>query len=164
VNDEASAPAARGAPTAPPAVVSLPFTRIARRLRAALARLAPVDAVVAVGRGGTVPGALVAFALDVPLRLVRLTFRDDDHAPMTAGPALAGQVPDVEGLRVLLVDDVSVTGATLRRARELLGAREVVTLVLKGRPEAADVVVFPDVPQCVRWPWHEDVDDRPAAP
>jgi len=76
-----------------------------------------------------------------------------------------GAVPDVRGQRIVLVDDVAVSGATLRRARELLGAAQVVTVAFKGRPGAADVVLFPDVPTCVRWPWAEDVlDPAPAAP
>jgi uncharacterized protein len=141
--------------------VPLDFERIAGRLRLALdERVGAVDAVVAVARGGTVPGAMAAFALGVPLRLMRLSFRDDENVPVRSEPALRDTVPDVAGMRVLLVDDVTVSGATLRAARDLLAAREVVTLVLKGRPGAADVVVFSDVPQCVVWPWHADVDVR----
>ena len=136
----------------------LSFTRITERLRTVdLPHRDAVDAVVAVARGGTVPGALIAFHLEKPLRLLRLSFRDDANAPKVSEPEPVGAVPDVRGLRVVLVDDVSVTGATLRRARALLGAAHVVTVAFKGRPGAADVVLFPDVPACVRWPWAEDV-------
>ncbi len=144
----------------------LPFGRVAERLRTAdLPPRDAVDAVVAVARGGTVPGALIAYHLDKPLRLLRLSFRDDANAPKGPGPEPVGAVPDVRGQRIVLVDDVAVSGATLRRARELLGAAQVVTVAFKGRPGAADVVLFPDVPTCVRWPWAEDVlDPAPAAP
>lgn len=148
------------------APTDLAFARIAERLR--VADLPPrdaVDVVVAVGRGGGVPGALVAYQLGKPLRLLRLTFRDDANAPRAAAPEPLGDVPDVRGQRVVLVDDVTVSGATLRRARELLGAAQVVTVAFKGRPGSADVVLFPDVPTCVRWPWAEDVaDPTPTRP
>lgn len=141
--------------------VPLTFTRIAAQLQKALSgRRGTVDAVVAIGRGGTVPGALAAFHLGVPLRMLRLNYRDDENTPVRAAPEIAGDLPDVRGLRVLLVDDVSVTGATLRAASDLLNDCEIVTLVMKGKPGAADVVVFSDIPECVRWPWHDDVDDR----
>jgi gluconokinase len=68
----------------------------------------------------------------------------------------------VRGQRIVLVDDVSVSGATLRQAKDLLGAARTTTVAFKGRPDAADVVLFPDVPRCVRWPWFEDV--PPPAP
>ncbi len=145
----------------------LTFTRVTERLRTAdLPRRDAVDAVVAVARGGTVPGALIAFHLEKPLRLLRLSFRDDAHAPKASEPEPVGAVPDVRGQRIVLVDDVAVSGATLRRARALLGATHVVTVAFKGRPGAADVVLFPDVPTCVRWPWASDmaepVPERPV--
>lgn len=138
--------------------VDLPFDLLAARLRAAdLPDPAEVDAVVAIGRGGTVPGALVAFHMDRPLRLLRLSFRDDDNTPARPAPEPVGVVPDVRGQHVVLVDDVAVTGSSLRHARDLLGAAQVTTVVFKGRPGSADVVLVPDVPSCVRWPWKEDV-------
>jgi len=143
--------------------VDLTFGRIAERVRAAdLPPRDEVDAVVAIARGGIVPGALIAYRLERPLRLLRLTFRDDANAPKTAAPQPLSDAPDVRGQRIVLVDDVTVSGATLRRARELLGADRTTTVAFKGPPGAADVVLFPDVPRCVRWPWAEDV--PPPAP
>ncbi len=142
----------------PPGGVDLPMRRIAERLRGAdLPDPADVDAVVAVARGGVTPAALVAYELDAPLRRLALNYRDDANVPRYDAPTPQADVPDVAGLRVVLVDDVSVSGATLRRAAELLNAAHVTTVAFKGRPGAADVVLFPDVPDCVRWPWFEDV-------
>lgn len=141
--------------------VELPFERIAERVRSAdLPPRDEVDAVVAIARGGTVPGALIAYRLERPLRLLRLAFRDDANVPATDAPQPVGDVPDVREQRIVLVDDVTVTGATLRRARDLLGAAETITVAFKGRPGAADLVLFPDVPSCVKWPWFEDVPPR----
>jgi hypoxanthine phosphoribosyltransferase len=51
---------------------------------------------------------------------------------------------------VLLVDDVSVSGATFKLARELLMGATIATLACKGK---ADFVLFPEVAACVNWPW-----------
>jgi len=144
------------------AKVDLAFDRIAERVRTAdLPTRAEIDAVVAIARGGTVPGALIAYQLERPLRLMRLSFRDDANTPHSERPEATGPLPDVRGRRILLVDDVTVSGATLRRARELLGAAHTTTVAFKGPPGAADVVLFPDVPACVRWPWADDVPSPP---
>ena len=52
--------------------------------------------------------------------------------------------------RILLVDDVSVSGQTLATVQARLRNFTVTTLVLKGK---ADLVVFPQLATCVRWPW-----------
>jgi uncharacterized protein len=142
--------------------VPITFERVAERLRS---RVDPdlfrdVEVVVAIARGGIVPGALVAFHLGVPLRILRLRFRDDTNAPLGGRPEVVGPVPDVARKRVLIVDDVGVSGATLRAARDALRAADARTLVVKGKAGAADVVLFDDVPSCVVWPWNEDVESE----
>lgn len=116
--------------------------------------LAHVDQVVAIERGGVVPGALVAAIVGCPLDTMRVRFRDDAHQPLYDAPQLLSE-PSARrsaGRRVLLVDDVSVTGATLRSATEALSGDKVVTLVLRGN---ADHVAFPDLQGCVVWPWSQ---------
>jgi uncharacterized protein len=135
----------------------LAFDRITERLRATLASPPRVDAVVAIARGGLVPGALVAHHLGLPLHALRSRYRDDAHVPQSSAPRLDAAAPDLRGLRVLLVDDVTVTGATLRAVAASLDAAAVTTLVFKGRPGSADWIVFDDVPECVIWPWHTAV-------
>lgn len=115
----------------------------------------PVDAVVAIERGGVLPAQIVAELLGVPLGRLRLHFRDDQNAIVVPHPRLIGDVDVPASRRVLVVDDVSVTGATLRAAAEALGDRVVTTLVMRGE---ADLVAFPELDGCFRWAWSAAAD------
>lgn len=109
------------------------------------------DLVVGIERGGVLPAYLAARWLDCPLATVAVRFRDDSHRPLTGRPELLrGLDRDVRGLRVLLADDVGNTGATLRRAAEVLTGAEVVTMVISGN---ADISLFGPHDRCIRWPW-----------
>jgi adenine/guanine phosphoribosyltransferase-like PRPP-binding protein len=129
--------------------IALSFSEISRRLHAL--DLPPVDYVVGIATGGIVPASLIAHQIERPLALVHLNFRDPGNQPRYDAPRLLGAdalPPEAE--RILLVDDVSVTGSTLEAARAALAPRQITTLVLKGQ---GDFVLFPEVPQCVDWPW-----------
>lgn len=114
--------------------------------------LPDVDAVVAIERGGLAPAEFAALILNRPLGRLRLSFRDDRNEPLYREPQIVSrsEIPCAAGGHVLLVDDVSVTGATLRRAAEELTNYTITTLVLKGE---ADLVAFPELETCVLWPW-----------
>src|SRR5690606_33675991 len=129
--------------------VALSFSEISARLRGL--PLPEVDVVVGIATGGVVPAALLAHQLGVPLALLRVNYRAEDNTPQRPAPALLAPPPPLGAARrVLLVDDVSVSGATLAAARAALPGRAVPTLALKGR---ADLVAFPEVASCVAWPW-----------
>ena len=136
--------------TKPITFVDLSFIEIAQRLKTI--ELPEIDGVVGIANGGTVPASLVAYQLDRPLFMIRLNYRDENNVPLYDSPKVL-EAPSIdESLkRVLLVDDVSVSGKTLAKAQELLGDRVVVTLVITGE---ADYVVFPEVGDCVNWPWN----------
>ena len=140
--------AAAPGPGSTPAKHPLAFEEIAARI--AGLPLPAVDLVVGVATGGTVPAALAALRLGVPLATIVLNYRDADNRPQGARPEAIVPPALPPGRRVLLVDDVSVSGATLAAARGLLGDREVTTLVMKGK---GDLVAFPEVATCVAWPW-----------
>jgi adenine/guanine phosphoribosyltransferase-like PRPP-binding protein len=111
-----------------------------------------IDGVVGIASGGVVPAALVAQHLRVGLKVIALNYRDDANQPRHAVPQLLAAVPDL-GVwrRVLLVDDVYVSGSSWRAARSFLPAAvEVLPFVLKGR---VDFALIREVEGCVQWPW-----------
>ena len=113
-------------------------------------RLPDVDAVVAVERGGLVPGELAARTLGVPLGRIRISYRNDDNSIARPAPEVTALAEVPPGDRLLVVDDVAVTGATLNKAVQVLSPRAVTTLVMIGR---ADLVAFPEVRGCATWIW-----------
>ena len=111
-----------------------------------------IDGVVGIASGGVVPAALVAQRLGVGLKIIAVNFRDEANQPRQARPQLLAAAPNLGAWRrVLLVDDVYVSGETWRFAREALPADvEVLPFVLKGR---VDFALIRDVEGCVEWPW-----------
>jgi hypoxanthine phosphoribosyltransferase len=134
--------------TAPKPVVSI--EEVTERIRGL--PLPDVDAVVAIERGGLTAGTIAASLLGRPLYRLRVEYRDDSNVPKFEDPQVVGSAdfPIPSRGHVLVVDDVSVTGATLRSAAAALGGLTISTLVLKGD---ADLVAFPEIETCVTWPW-----------
>lgn len=128
--------------------VKLDFLEIRDRL--GRLELPEVDLVVGIATGGSVPASLVAYKLNRPLATVQLNYRAEDNTPQRSEPELLTAFRPPNARRVLLVDDVSVSGKTLTAAKALLPHSHVTTLVMKGR---ADYVLFPEVASCVVWPW-----------
>lgn len=129
----------------------LRFEDIARRL--AEWRFPPgLDGVVGIASGGVVPAALVAQRLGLGLKIIALNYRDEANEPRHAAPQLLAPAPDLGSWRrVLLVDDVHVSGSSWRTARSHLSADvEVLPFVLKGQ---VDFALIRDVEGCVQWPW-----------
>lgn len=129
--------------------INLEFPTIKTRLDGVA--LPEVDAVVGVATGGTVPAALVAYRLGLPLALIYINYRAPDNRPQRPAPELLEPPHLPTGTRrILLVDDVSVTGRTVECAKGALSGYNITTLVFKGH---ADIVLFPDIASCVVWPW-----------
>ena len=129
----------------------LSFSDLTRRL-AAWTFPAGIDGVVGIASGGVVPAALVAMRLGVELKVIALNYRDDTNEPRFDAPKLLSRVPNLNGhRRVLLVDDVYVSGKSWHAARALLpGTIEVLPFVMKGK---VDFALIHDVDGCVEWPW-----------
>jgi len=134
--------------------------RDAVRLAAMLRPLGPWRGVVAVARGGLVPGALIARALGI--RLIETvsiaTYQGEDlgRPHLLKEPAAAG---DGEGW--LVVDDLVDTGTTMEIVRTILTRAHVAVLYAKpaGRPLADSFVrEFPQ-DSWLDFPWETAVPD-----
>lgn len=129
--------------------VSLDFLTISQALKSF--PLPEVDRVIGIATGGIIPASLIAHHIGRPLSLMHINFRAPDNTPRHAEPVLVSWQPlSTVGQRILLVDEVSVSGKTIDFARSFLGDHHVYTFVLKGK---ADYVLFPEIEECVNWPW-----------
>ena len=113
--------------------------------------LPQVDLIIGIGRGGIIPACLVAHQLSVDLVLAEINYRNDENQPRFEKPRFLKRLDlgKFKG-RILIVDDVSVTGKTLSLLKDALKEWETITLVFKGR---ADHVLLPHLNSCVNWPW-----------
>jgi len=110
------------------------------------------DLVLGIGRGGSIPAKMVAEKIGAKLLLASVNYRDDNNLPQREEPEFLENlvIPLKKGSKILLVDDVSVTGKTIEKVKKELYGYEVTTLVFKGK---ADHVLFPEIRTCVEWPW-----------
>lgn len=115
--------------------------------------LPAIDLVIGIARGGIVPASLVAYKLGCELEFVRLNYRDDDNNPLYAQPIFENNIPinSYRGKKILLVDDVGVSGKTLNQAKQLFEGEDLKTLIFKGKN--ADFILFPNIETCVNWKW-----------
>jgi hypothetical protein len=116
------------------------FGEVARVLAGRIATRFRPAVVVGVAKGGIFVGGAVAAVLGVDFFPVRIEKRRRDAGPLPATADVQSELPDLGGKKVLVVDDVASTGATLARARALArkaGAKEVRTAVLVARPRGA---------------------------
>jgi hypoxanthine phosphoribosyltransferase len=132
-------------------MVPLSFREISLRLKQM--ELPEVDVVIGIGSGGIPPATFVAFHLNAELVVMTLNYRDEKNNPRFDEPKVLFQPEwNLQGKKILLVDDVSVSGKTMETARNQLKEYDVKTLAMKGK---ADFVLFPEIKDCVKWPWKE---------
>jgi uncharacterized protein len=130
-------------------MVPLSFKEIANRLQSI--DFPPVDLVIGIGSGGVPAATMVAYHLKAELQVISMNYRDEQNHPRYEKPMLLDQpVLHAEGKKILLVDDVSVSGKTMNAALTLLKGYDVKTCAMKGK---ADYVLFPEIKDCVKWPW-----------
>lgn len=113
------------------------FGEVARSFAAQIAKKYRPAVVVGIAKGGVFVGGALAATLGADFYPVRIEKRRRDVGVL---PDKLQELPDLTGKRVLVVDDVAQTGATLAKARALArksGAREVKTAVLVARPRGA---------------------------
>ncbi len=131
-------------------MVPVSFPEISARLWSM--SLPETDLVIGIGTGGVVPASVVAFHLGCELKIITLNYRDENNAPRHEKPVVLNmpEMPSLQGKRILLVDDVSVSGKTLAEALAYFPGLNVKTLTMKGK---ADYVLFSEIKDCVKWPW-----------
>ena len=125
----------------------LSFTEISKRIGDL--NLPYFDLVIGIADGGTVPASLVAYQLGIELKFIKINYRNVQNNPIYDEPIILSQ-ENITNKKVLLVDDVSVSGKTLEAAIKILQGNSITTLTLKGK---ADYVLFPEISECVNWPW-----------
>lgn len=115
----------------------------------------PFDLIVAVANGGIIPAAILNQRLNLDIQLLKLHLRDAGQKRLYDQPHLLEEISfDVEGKKVLLVEDRVKTGTTLNYARKLLlekGAAMVKTFAVNGN---ADYSLYNET--CFRFPWRTD--------
>jgi xanthine phosphoribosyltransferase len=109
------------------------------------------DLVVAIARGGVIPGFLVSKKIKKDLELIWLRFRDDENKPAFNRPKLIKKLSfNFKGKKILLVDDISRTGTTFKTAvKHLRGARSIKTFAINGQ---ADYHLYDQ--ECFKFPWN----------
>ena len=130
-------------------MVPLSFKEITKRLKTI--DFPEVDVVIGIGSGGVPAATMLAYHLDAELLVMTLNYRDEKNNPRYTEPKVLEKASwDLDGKRILLVDDVSVSGKTMQAALAQLQGLNVKTCAMKGK---AEFVLFPEIKECVKWPW-----------
>lgn len=139
------------------------FHRDSRALAWRLQGLGPFDAVVAIARGGLVPGAIVARELNI--RMVdSVAVKSYDHQNQGEIRVLKAVAPEIiardkAGGKILIVDDLVDTGATARIVREMLPGAHFATVYAKPKGREMVDTFITEVSQdtWIFFPWDLDV-------
>lgn len=114
------------------------------------------DLIVAIGNGGIVPGALIQNFLKIPMEILWINFRDENNNPIRKEPIVTKintNLKKLEGKKILIVDDVTRTGATLKKAKDILKNNKLKTFVINGQ---ADYCLTNQV-ECLKLPWNNNL-------
>lgn len=132
------------------------FGDLCKELALAVAGFDP-EIVLGIAKGGVLPAAVLASLLRREFYPIRLSRRHDDRI-VRDHPALLSAMPQaVANKRVIVVDDIAVTGETLRLASQevlRLGATAVktATLFIHGVSQRPDYFVL-DTDDLILNPW-----------
>ena len=92
------------------------FGELCRVLALKVARDYDPDLVIGIARAGALPGAVVATILGVDFYSMKISRGEDEDSGL-ARPAILSAAPrEATGMRVLIVDEVTTSGDTLRLA------------------------------------------------
>jgi hypoxanthine phosphoribosyltransferase len=114
-------------------------------------KLPDCDLVIGIAEGGEDAARLVASKIECDLKIIKFNYRDEKNVPRQPEPVLLSSINIPSNVKkILIVDDVSVSGKTMSAAKKLFKGYEVATMVFKGK---ADYVLFPEITDCIKWPW-----------
>ncbi len=92
------------------------FGELCRALALKVARDYDPEVIVGIARAGVIPAAVVASILRVDFYSMKISRKDGDE-PVRQRPAILSAAPrEAQGKRVLIVDEITTSGETLRLA------------------------------------------------
>lgn len=92
------------------------FGELCRALALKVARDYDPELVIGIARAGVIPAAVVASILEVDFHSLKIGRREDDDHVRHRPEIFSAVPPEVEGKRVLIVDEITTSGDTLRLA------------------------------------------------
>ena len=123
---------------------------------------------IAIGKGGIIPSVFLHQKLKIPIETIWINFRDKTNKPIRKEPVLIktnklkillnsknskglekSKIFQSKNKKILLVDDVSRTGKTLEKAKNILKGNKIKTFVVNGK---ADYSLF-NKEECIEFPW-----------
>lgn len=108
-----------GSPPAQPEYLDLTwemFGELCRALALKVARDYEPEVVVGIARAGVIPAAVVASILRVDFYSMKISRKEGDEQVRERPAVLSAAPPQIAGKRVLVVDEISTSGETLRLA------------------------------------------------
>jgi xanthine phosphoribosyltransferase len=129
--------------------------RDAKALAWRLSEMGSFLGVVAITRGGLVPAAIVARELDMRV-IDTVCVASYDH--QRQGEVKILKAPPGDGSKLLIVDDLVDTGATLRVVRQILPKAHFATVYAKpeGRPLVDTYITEVSQDTWIYFPWDTD--------
>lgn len=111
-----------------------------------------IDLVLGISQGAKSPAAMIAHQLGVELKLIIVGKKNKRGKFSVSTAEIENSAAwDFFGHhRILIVDDISITGKTIQFIRDNVKADKVYSMVLFGE---ADYVLFPKVKSEVKLPW-----------
>ena len=117
------------------------------------------DLIIAIARGGVVPSRILSDLLEIPnLSFIQIEFYTNINQTLQEPNLKQTLITNVTGKKILLVDDISDTGKSLKLAKTYLqnqGAIEIKTATLYQKPQSISTSDFYEK-QTTAWvvfPW-----------
>jgi xanthine phosphoribosyltransferase len=135
------------------------FHRDSRALAWRLAGTGTYAAIVCITRGGLVPAAIVARELGIRvIETISIASYSDEfkQGELKVLKGIAADLgPGVDGKKVLIIDDLVDTGATMKLVRQILPEAHVATVYAKplGRPLVDTFVTEVSQDTWIYFPW-----------